>query len=193
MAEQYWYPGGLTDADFATGPTSSGWAPQSFIYGASISVGGTAGTATLIGVRCYSNGANFDAKVGLYTSGGTLVAQSTITGIGATAAWRDAAAISAAVSPGTYVVMVSASTSDGGWFYNTGGNGIGETVAYASAMPGSITTTADEIAFRYGVRVYVVEDEPEPETMVWAPVQQVVRGPSVKVVASGFTPGMDVD
>lgn len=43
------------------------------------------------------------------------------------------------------------------------------------------------------IEVLGAESEPEPDPLVWAPVQQVVRGPAVKVVASGFTPGQTVN
>lgn len=158
MAEQWWYPGsGLTDTSFTNGPTSAGWQPQNFIYGAGITVGGSAGTATKISVRGLNGGVSgtLALKLGLYNSAGSLIAQTTAT-VTTTPAWVEGA-ISVAVSPGTYNVMVSGATNQAAYYHSATGNGIGETVAYASAMPASINTTGDETGLLYAVRVYVVE------------------------------------
>jgi hypothetical protein len=160
MAEQYWYPGsGLGDTSFTGGPTASGWAPHSFCYGAKIAIGGSAGTATVISARVdtASFGA-IDLKLGLYDSSGNLLAQGSLTvPDGSTGTWRDVS-ISAAVSPGNFFVLGSASTTNLRYYYNATINGSTATRAYADAMADPETISdGTETNLGYGVRVYVVE------------------------------------
>lgn len=150
----YIYPAGLTSADFADGNTSSGWQPQNFIYGGDVVIP-SSGTVTLLGSRCATNGASVDYKLGLYTSAGVLVGQGTITGVSSgTYAWRDTGALSLSVTAGTYYVLVSGSSSDATYQYDTAGNGSFATEAYATAMQSTETITAGgDTGQLYGVRV----------------------------------------
>lgn len=159
MAEQYWYPGsGLSDTSFTSGPTNAGWQPHNFNYGNVITVGGSAGTATVISARVDTGGFGaIDLKIGLYNSSGSLQAQGLINvPNGTTGTWRDIS-ISAALSPGTFYVLCSAATTNIRHYYNTGIVGKYATNNYAASMPASAGTIGDEAALGYAVRVYVVE------------------------------------
>lgn len=151
MADQWYTPQALGDSGFASGPTSTGWAPQSFCYGAAISIGAP-GTATKLAVRTEAS-TTPTVKIGLYDSTPTLLVQSTLTN-GTGAAWREAVISNTAVTAGTYYVLVSSSDTNSLYYYNTGFNGSAATVAYASAMPASPTLTV-ETNLLYGVKIWV--------------------------------------
>jgi hypothetical protein len=155
----YIYPAGLTSADFADGNTSPGWQPQNFIYGGDVVIP-SSGTVTLLGSRCATIYGSVDYKLGLYTSAGVLVGQGTITGVsGGGYAWRDTGALSLSVTAGTYYVLVSASSSDATYQYDTAGNGSFATEAYATAMQSTETITAGgDTGKLYGVRVDFTAD-----------------------------------
>lgn len=151
MAETSYWPQALGDGGFTGGPTATVWEPHNFMYGAAISVL-SAGTATKIAVRCEAVSGTPTLKLGLFDVSKNLVAQSTVLN-GSGAAWREAT-ISGAVSVATYYVMMSSSDTNSLYYYNTGFNGVASTVAYAAAMPASMTTT-DETNLLYAVRVTV--------------------------------------
>jgi hypothetical protein len=148
------YPLGLASTDFSDGESTSGWQPESFVYGADITIPGD-GTVTQLGVKTRGNsGGSVALKVGLYTSGGVLVAQTTATALaGGSAAWVDSGSISASVSAGTYYVLVSAANNQAVYGYDTSGNGSFATEANATAMAATETITAGgDVGFLYGVR-----------------------------------------
>lgn len=149
------YPGGLTAADFSDGSTDSGWQPQSYLYGAHIVIA-SSGTVTQLGVKGYTRGGGgaTAVKIGLYTSGGTLVVQSTTTISGSTPAWFNSGAISESVAAGTYYVLVSGATSSAAWGFDTSGDGSYATEAYATAMQATETITGSgDASSMYGVRL----------------------------------------
>ena len=151
------YPGGLADTDFSDGLTTSGWQPYSYIYGAHFVIG-SSGTASMMGVKAKSeNGGTRNIKFGLYTSGGSLVAQSTATVSSLTLAWVNSGSISESLSAGTYYVLVS---TDGDisnyaqYGYDSSGDGSYATEAYATAMQSSETISGQaDTAQLYGVRL----------------------------------------
>jgi hypothetical protein len=149
------YPLGLAAGDFSDGTTSAGYQPQNFVYGAHFSL--SAGTVTQLGVKCVANsGGSVALKIGIYTSGGVLLAQSTAaTGAsGSGLAWQNSGAISASVSAGTHYVLVSAATDQAVYGYDTSGAGTFATEAYATAMAATETITAEGDAGQiYGVRL----------------------------------------
>lgn len=150
------YPGGLASTDFSDGSTSPGWQPQNYVYGSDVAIP-SSGTVTQLGVKCVANsGSGVALKLGLYTSGGVLVAQSTATtgASGSGLAWQNSGSISASVTAGTYYVLVSAATDQGNYGYDTSGNGSYATEAYSSAMAATETIAAGaETGALYGVRV----------------------------------------
>jgi hypothetical protein len=148
----WYYPGALTDTSFTSGPSTAGYEPQNYNYGNGISVA-TAGTATKLAFRGASGGGAGSFKIGLYNSGGSLLAQTTITGVTGTAGWYEGT-INQAVSAGTYYVLVSCSDSFGQYYWNTGDDGSYATATYASSMAASVTINV-EAGSGYGVRVYV--------------------------------------
>lgn len=164
-AEQYWYPGsGLSDTSFTSGPTASGWLPHQFCYGAKITVGGSAGTATVISARVDTgNEAGMDLKLGLYATSGNLLASGNIAvPQGSAGTWRDVT-ISAAVSPGDYFVLGSAATTNLRYYYNTTINGSTSGTDYAAAMADPETISdGTETNLGYAVRVFVVESGGAP-------------------------------
>lgn len=151
------YPGGLTDTDFADSLTDWDWGPTSYLYGAHFVIG-SSGTASMMGVKIKSeSGATRNIKFGLYTSGGSLVAQSTATVSSLTLAWVDSGAISESLSAGTYYVLIS---TDGDvsnyaqYGIDTSGDGSFATEAYATAMQSSETISGQaDAAQLYGVRL----------------------------------------
>ena len=159
MADGYRYPGGLTDADFNDGLTGTGYNPDNFSYGSKITVD-VAGTVTGLSATGQSIGGAKNIKLALYDSSGNLVSGSstscTFQNIGGNV-WRDSGAISVAVSSGNYYVMTSAEDTNAEYGFDNSGNGLGETIAYASFPPASISTTEDETGTRFGVRLYLVE------------------------------------
>lgn len=150
------YPLGLTAADFSDGSTSPGYQPQNFVYGAHFDLA-TSGTVTQLGVKCVANsGPGVALKIGLYTSAGVLLAQSTTTtgASGSGLAWQNSGAISASVSAGRHYVLVSAASDQGIYGYDTSGSGSYATEAYATAMAATETITAEaETGLLYGVRM----------------------------------------
>lgn len=159
MAEQYWYPGGLSDTSFTGGPTNSGWQPHLFCYGYKINIGGAAGTATIISARVDTGSfGTIDMKLGLYDASGNRLAQGQMTvPDGSTGTWRDIT-ISAAVSPGNHFVLISAATTNLRIYYNTTIHGSTSTTDYAQAMADPETISdGTETNLGYAVRVFVVE------------------------------------
>jgi hypothetical protein len=153
---QWYYPGsGLGETSFTSGPTTNGWQPQNYNYGNDISVG-ISGTATKIAFRGASGGGAGNFKIGLYDSGGSRLAQATITGVTTTAGWWEAT-ISVAVTSGTHYVMVSCADVEGDYYYNTTDTGKYHTATYAASMASTIVTTNNEPNLGYAVRVYVEE------------------------------------
>lgn len=156
MADGYRYPGGLTDADFTSGMSGTGYQPHNFAYGAKVAVD-VAGTITSMGVRCTAASGTPTVKVEIFNSSGTLVGTGGTFSNATSPAWRDTGTLSIAVTAGDYYVLVSSSDTNSQYYYDAGGNGLGETVAYASFPPASISTTEDEASTRFGVRLYLVE------------------------------------
>ena len=151
----YIYPGGLTAGSFDSGQTNEGWSPESYIYGSRITVP-SSGVVSSLGLFGFVRDAVSTAfKLGLYTAGGSLVAQSTVGAItSATATWYDTGAISASVTAGDYFVLVSASTNKGSYRYNSSGAGSYATEAYATAMQATESITAEgDAGLLYGVRL----------------------------------------
>lgn len=148
------YPGGLTDTDFSDGATGASWQPQNFLYGAKITIP-SAGTVTQLGCKCRSDsGGAVAIKFGLYTSGGSLVQQTTGSAPLAALDWVNSGTISASVSAGDYFVLVSAATDVVAYGYDTSGNGSYATEAYATAMQSSETITdGGDTGQLYGVRL----------------------------------------
>jgi hypothetical protein len=153
MASGYRYPGGLTDADFGDGLTTIGYQPQNYVYGSLINID-EAGTVTALGVRTQPASGTPALKIALFNSSGALIGSGTLTN-SAGLAWKDSGAVSLSVSAGNHYVLVSSSTTDSQYGYDNSGNGMGETVAYASFPPASISTTLDEGGTRFGVRLYL--------------------------------------
>lgn len=146
------YSFGLTDTSFTGGPTGTSWQPHNFLYGGRVTIP-SAGTVTQLGVRCISLSGTRSLKLGLYTTAGVLVAQSTGS-IGTTAAWADSGTISGSVTAQDYIVLISADTTNVGYYYNTGQNGSFATEVYATAMQATETITLEGDAnLGYGVRV----------------------------------------
>ncbi len=85
MADTWYWPQSLDDNGFTGGPTTTGWQPHNFCYGAAITIAAP-GTATKLAVRCQAS-TTPTVKIGLYNSTPTLLAQATFTN-GAGAAWR---------------------------------------------------------------------------------------------------------
>jgi hypothetical protein len=149
------YPGGLTDTDFADGTTNTAWAIHLNIYGAAITIP-SAGTVTKLGAYCKQNDVgDLGLKFGLYTSGGSLVAQSTGTVTLNTLSWVDSGTISGAVSAGTYYVVLSGESSAVLQGYDTSANGVEAAEAYATAMQSSESLAAGDgsTGYRFGVRL----------------------------------------
>ena len=154
--ESYYYPNSLGSGDFGDGSTTSGWQPENFNYGTSNVISVAAGTCTRLGVFCNSNGAAFTFKVGLYNASGALVVQATSASVSNTGAktWVDVT-ISQSIATGTYAILVSGSTSDASYGYDTGTDGVGISRTYAASMADPHGTLGLESGTAYGVRMYV--------------------------------------
>lgn len=147
------YPGGKADTAFNDGTTTSGWQPESFLYGADVVIP-SSGTVTQLGFFGAAATGTVSFKIGLYTSAGVLVGQSTSSSSSGTLAWLNSGAVSLSVSAGTYYVLVSASNSDGRYGYDTTGNGTYATEAYATAMAATESLTiGGDVNLQYGVRL----------------------------------------
>ena len=145
------YSEGKADTAFGDGSTHVGWAPQTYCYGAAMTL--SAGTVTRLAAYTDSNGgAGVTLKLGLYDSGGTLIVQGSV-GLptSSTKAWNIADVADTAISGGTYYVLGSGSTSGLRYGYDTTGNGYYASVAYASAMASSATIDGPEVSTQYGV------------------------------------------
>lgn len=156
LAQTWYYPGGKTDADFGDGSSSSAWQPSTFNYGSSITL--PAGTVTQLGAFVDTgNFASINLKLGLYTSGGSLVVQSSPIAIpqGATLTWRTADVADTAISAGTYYVMGSGSDDNLRYGYDSTGTGSTASATYASSMAASLTINDSETGLHYGVRAEV--------------------------------------
>lgn len=150
------YPEATGSGSFTSGSTAPGWQPENFLYGAHFVVG-SAGTVTQMGVYADwgGNAGNIAIKFGLYTSGGSLIGQSTGTITSGTKAWRDSGAVSLSIpSAGTYYVLVSAADADASYGYSNTFDGSFATEAYATAMQSSETITGEgDAGIGYGVRM----------------------------------------
>lgn len=148
------YAGGLTDTSFTTGYSGAAWQPQNFVYGGHFVIA-SAGTVTQFGVYGSDEGVGQpNLKFGLYDDAGNLVAQSTGQFTSSTIQWYNSAALSQALSPGTYYLMVSASSADAAYGYSSGGAGSYATEAYAT-FPQSTETISEQAEANqlYGVRM----------------------------------------
>ena len=165
MADGYRYPGGLTSGDFADGNTSAGWQPSNFAYGSKITIDAN-GTVTSMGVRGDGDGGTSkNIKIALFDSAGNLVDSGTLVLPASPLDWVDTGTLSIAVTTGTHYVLVSADNDNTRYGYSSTANGIGETVAYASFPPSSISTTEDETGTLFGVRLFLVESATRKPTM----------------------------
>lgn len=155
-AQTWYYPGDEPDTSFGDGSTSDGWAPQSFCYGAAITL--PAGTVTQLGayVDTQSTG-TINMKLGLYDSGGTLVVQSSPISIpnGSTKTWRTADVADTSIGAGTYYVVGVGDTVKLRYGYDSAGNGVFVSQNYAASMGSSVTIDGPEIGTRFGVRAEV--------------------------------------
>lgn len=147
----YYCGTGKTESSF-TGVTNTGWAPQTYNYGADVSVA-QAGTCTTISIKAGGADSGITLKIGLFNSVNNLVANGSVAVPWEAPGWRDVT-ISAAVTTGTYKILGSFSSISGIYGTDSGQDGIYDEVAYASFPPGSITPTVESGTI-YSVRMYV--------------------------------------
>lgn len=152
----WYYPGGLTDTDFTSGPTGAGYTPHLYAYGAAITVT-TGGSCTKLRVRGIQDGSAPTVKISLFDASYNRLSSATAdTVVVTTAGWYEVTLASPVTvsSSTTYNVVVSASNGNLGIYYNTGGDGHGTSVAYASFPPASLSPST-EGGTRFGVAMYV--------------------------------------
>lgn len=149
----YYAGSGKSESSFTAGQTASGWAPQTYNYGAVVAVG-AAGTCTTISIKAGVDGATARTlKIGLFNASNNLVADGSLSVPASSPAWRDVA-VSAAVSAANYTIMGSFETSDGAYAYDSGQDGVYDEFDYASFPPATCSPTTESGTI-YGVRMYV--------------------------------------
>ena len=175
MADEWFWAGsaGQGDSDFGDGQTNNGYQPHNFIYGSMMTCT-KSGTCTKIACRTDSTTGTPGMKIGLFDSGGNLLAQSTFTNTGSVS-WKESGVISVSVSSADYIVMVSSETEWSRYFFDSADDGIGTTPNYASSMPSSISTTESETGRLYGTKMWV-EDPEAGGAAVIIPPQLMIMG-----------------
>lgn len=131
------------ETDYTDGYTSSGFQPQNFVYGGtltfasagtvdSLSVWGQEGTASTVTI-----------KPALYETDGTLVGQCGTITMTSTIQWHDSSTCSLAVTAQTYVVLFSAENANAFYGYDSANDGSFATEGYATFPQASESITVD--------------------------------------------------
>lgn len=141
---------------YTGGPTTNGWAPQTYSYGGKLTFA-EAGSVDTLGFYGDCNSGTATVKLALYDTSGNLISGSSasVSGVNSSPGWWDSGAITPVdVSAATYVILSSASVEWVRYHYNTGQAGTYATDAYGSfpsASPSGFTLDGDS-GYGYGRR-----------------------------------------